>query len=340
MGGASEDKRIVCVYDVTDGTVNTAVFGSSDFSVNSIQSIEIDGVNQPTIAKSYLMSAGEHTMKIKMVDDTTIPRNMFYGITALKSLYLPKNFKTIIKQAFRQCSNLISVDMPGIETIGYLGFYNCTKLPAIDLTNVKYLEDGVFYGCSLLADVGSVANLIGISYASDYGEFGKTKVSGDFVFSSFTGTGISASLFNECSGVTSVSFPLSEYTKIGHHAFYKTGIESFVVREGCTELNNHSFGGNATLQYLDLPSTLTTWNGYACYNCTKQKVLVCRAATPPTGLNAYSFLNIASTCKVYVPSASISAYESATGWLKLAGKYVALEGSWYETHREIDPNDE
>ena len=337
MGG-SEDKRIVCTYNISDGTANTYVFSSqNNFKTNTIQSVEIDGVLQQSVEKSYLLSTGEHVLKIEVKDNSTVPTYMFYGVTTLESAYLPKNFKTISAQSFRGCSELVDIDMPGIERIGYLGFYHCTKLPAVDLSNCKYLEGGVFEGCSLLADVGSVANLIDMSYTS-HGEFGETKVSGNFVFSSFTGTGISANLFNQCSGVTSVSFPLSEYTKIGASAFYQTSIEEFVVREGCTELNNHTFGGSkSALQYLDLPSTLTAWNGYACYLCNKNKVIVCRATTPPAGMNANSFNAIPADCKVYVPSASISAYESATGWTKLTGRYVAIEGTWYENHRSLGP---
>lgn len=120
------------------------------------------------------------------------------------------------------------------------------------------------------------------------------------------------------------------------------GLQSFAVREGCTTLNNHSFSGGSW-RYIDLPSTLTKWNGFALWENKNQKVIVCRATTPPpvgnTAGNQTSFANVPATCKLYVPQASISLYEAAAGWDRFIGRYLPIEGSWYETHRSLDPNE-
>lgn len=60
------------------------------------------------------------------------------------------------------------------------------------------------------------------------------------------------------------------------------------------------------------------------------ETLICRATTPPTIASNDSFYNLPSTCKVYVPQASLNSYKSAAVWSKLANQYLPIEGSEYE----------
>jgi hypothetical protein len=293
---------------------------------------------------------------------TSLSTDAFMDCSSLTELLLPDGITYIPNRCFFNDINLLSINLENVTKVDNLCFYNCKKLNNVDTSNMTYIK-GAFVGCAALtsADISNcttlddsafggctsltwldVSNIVSMSVAG--GQFGGSKLTGAFVFDSFTGTAIPNAIFDSVSTVTSVSFPNSPYTSIGAKAFEKSGITEFVIREGCTTANNHSFSAGL-LKYIDIPSTFTTWNGFVLWSNTHQKVIVCRASIPPfidktTPGGARSFDGIPTTCKIYVPSASISAYEAAAGWDRFAGRFLPIEGSWYETHREIDPNDE
>lgn len=86
------------------------------------------------------------------------------------------------------------------------------------------------------------------------------------------------------------------------------------------------------VKYADLPSSVTSIGNSNINNFASGSVLVCRATTPPTlgrGNTAAS--------KIYVPAASVAAYKAASNWSAQAGKIMQIEGTWYETHRSLEP---
>lgn len=283
----------------------------------------------------------------------------FMGCTSLTEISLHSGITSIPSRCFYGDTKLLSINLENVTRLYSLCFYNCQKLNNVDTSNVTYMESA-FRGCTSLTsvDMSSCPTLAGEVFRSctsltwidvsdivsitGSGLFYDSKVTGSFIFSSFTGTTIPESIFDSCSLVTDVQFPSSNYTSIGPRAFMSCGLQSFAVREGCTTLNNHSFSG-VNWRYVDLPSTLTTWNGFALWNNRNQKAIVCRATTPPTVGNTTgsqrSFDSVPATCKIYVPQVSISLYEAAAGWDRFAGRYLPIEGSWYETHRSLCPYD-
>lgn len=271
---------------------------------------------------------------------TSLSNDAFMNCSSLAEITLNDNITTLPRRCFYEDTNLLSINLENVTILNDLCFYNCQKLDNADISNCTTLNGSVFRGCTSLTwlDVSNIVSMAGAG-----GQFRGSKLTGAFVFDSFTGTAIPDNIFNGVSTVTSVSFPNSPYTSIGEMAFDSSGITEFVIREGCTTANNHSFS-KGPLKYIDIPSTFTTWNGFALWMNTSQKAIVCRATTPPTVGNTTgrqrSFDGVPATCKIYAPQASISLYEAAAGWDRFAGRYLPIEGSWYETHREIDPNDE
>ena len=257
---------------------------------------------------------------------TSLANNAFRGCSNLTSITLPYTITTLGERTFQADAKLSSINLSNVEKIGNLCFYNCTSLVDVDISGCITLEQGAFTNCSNLETLTSVSNIVKIGSGNE-GAFQSTKISGSLLFTSFAGSTIPVSLLNG-TPVADVQFPSSNYTSIGAFAFRNTHITSFVVKNGCTTINNHSLSGSY-FKLIDLPSTLTTWNGWVMYQNTSQEVIICRASTPPT-INSSAFSGVPSSCKVYVPSASISSYETATGWSKFAGRYIALEGSIYE----------
>ena len=83
----------------------------------------------------------------------------------------------------------------------------------------------------------------------------------------------------------------------------------------------------------------TTINNYAFNGCTALNVIVLRSTTlcKLSGTAAFTNTPYASGKaggKVYVPSALIASYQTATNWKTLFGyntcEFVAIEGSEYE----------
>ena len=119
--------------------------------------------------------------------------------------------------------------------------------------------------------------------------------------------------FRNCTNLRNVDIPRS-VTYLGATAF-----------EGCTSLQNcymdnsqidklhaSTFVGCSALITVTLPSTLTYVGEWAFHNCGFLIGLYCYATTPPEVYTG-AFDN-KSNIRLYVPSASVSAYRNASGW--------------------------
>ena len=116
-------------------------------------------------------------------------------------------------------------------------------------------------------------------------------------------------------------------------------ITEVILNEGFTTLSGAGGGygpflNTSTIKYYDFPSTTTTLQENDLCRWSATQVIVCRATTPPT-LPAQ--VNPLSSVKIYVPSASVDTYKAASNWSTLANQIYAIEGTWYETHKELEP---
>ena len=126
-------------------------------------------------------------------------------------------------------------------------------------------------------------------------------------------TSIGGFAFRNCRGLTSIEIP-SSVTSIGDSAFY-----------GCRSLTSITFGENSklastgdyafmncsSLTSIEIPSSVTSIGNYAFSNCSKLSTITVKATTPPTlGSSAIP----SNVTKIYVPSGSVSTYQSASGW--------------------------
>lgn len=128
-------------------------------------------------------------------------------------------------------------------------------------------------------------------------------------------------------------FNSNNITKLETWVFRGAKIESVVLNERCETIEGSygAFMDVATLKYIDLPSTITAISSANNFR-SSSPVIVCRATTPPTLAN-YNYASKA----VYVPAASVDAYKAATNWSSHAARIHQIEGTWYETHRELEP---
>jgi len=73
---------------------------------------------------------------------------------------------------------------------------------------------------------------------------------------------------------------------------------------------------------ITIPSSVTTIDDYAFENCWLTSA-TCEAAIPPSlGEGAFDATH---NCPIYVPAASVSAYQSASGWSTYASRIQAIQ---------------
>lgn len=76
LGKTPPDKRIICTYNILDDSVDTQIICPS-FNISTVKKIEIDGINQSVISRTYPLSAGEHIIKIGLTNNKTIGSYLF-----------------------------------------------------------------------------------------------------------------------------------------------------------------------------------------------------------------------------------------------------------------------
>ena len=101
-------------------------------------------------------------------------------------------------------------------------------------------------------------------------------------------------------------------------------MEHVVIPEGVTELKSQFLDECSELKTLELPASLTTTDDYFCKSCTKLQSVTCKAATPPAlGGEAFSGVVLAGVT-LKVPTASVSAYQSAPIWKDFKKPFLTL----------------
>ncbi|MGN0091971.1 MAG: leucine-rich repeat protein [Alistipes sp.] len=256
---------------------------------------------------------------------------------------------TIGEQAFRSCSTLESISIPDtITEIGSEAFYECGELctGGVHITDIEawckiqfgdmsanplYYAGDLYLNGQLVTDVIIPNSITSIGFCTFVGCGSITNVTiNDNV------TTIEPGAFYECTGLTTISIGQG-VTEIGECAFCSCinltsitipnnvkiiGEGSFqlceklanvTISDGVTTIGDYAFWWCIELKNATIGSGVTSIGHFAFNNCTELTNIYCKPTTPPT-LGAFVFSGIASNAKIYVPSASASAYQAATNW--------------------------
>ena len=193
---------------------------------------------------------------------------------------------TIGTNAFYGCKGLNGVNIPNsVLTIGYGAFSACSGLTKVTLPNsVNTIVGNVFSYCDNLTQI----NVDGSnnSYSSAEGvlfDKSKTRIiifpngkSGDY-FVPKSVVSIDGFAFEDCKGLTSISFPFG-LTSIGMGAF-----------QNCSGLS-----------YLTIPSTVSSINANAFFNCSNLRIVTFDGNAPTLGTGV--FYACSTEFKVYYES--------------------------------------
>lgn len=173
--------------------------------------------------------------------------------TSLTSIVLPAAITSIDKNAFAQCKNLESINLPeNLELIGDWAFYDC-GIKRLQLPNkLKHIGENAFWGCEKLS--GSIEIPSGVTKLSN-NVFGFSPIQEVKFHEALTEIGDCA--FVKCH-LKTLDLP-SSLISIGNYAFsdnwFLTGI---TIPESVKFLGTEAFSELGRIEYIKIPASITT----------------------------------------------------------------------------------
>lgn len=295
-------------YGITQVTIDDGV---ETLPVGFVQNAQITSITIPNTVKNIGSMA-------------------FYGCSKLSDMTLPESTETIGNYAFYGCSSLSSLSIPRhVNAIGWYAFDNCYGLTTLNWDAINCTTNGDMTTYNLTeVNIGSEVKKVPIGLAEG------SKITSISIPN--TVDSICNSAFNDCYHLTAVTIPNS-VTFIGYSAFSSCeSLATLSIGANVTTIDNSAFSYCTSLTDVVIPDKVYTIPRYAFYGCSGLlsvtigssvgyidynafseceglNSVTCKALTPPDAY--YPFSNVTyTTATLYVPSASISSYQSAYYW--------------------------
>ena len=269
---------------------------------------------------------------------TSIGDYAFQGCTSLTFITIPDSVTSIGKGAFSGCENLSDIDIPdSVIDLGDEAFSGCKGLTSIVIPyGVTRIDDGAFAECSELVSVTIPETVISIGKSAFESCFKLTDV---IIPSSVTSIGFSA--FASCTSLTTIVIPTQVTTIEGFTFWSCYSLVNVTIPEGVTSIGYDAFDMCPSLTSITIPNSVTaierrafaesgltgiiipenvnSIEEWAFNGCTALTHITVHAVNPPSDVTASTFANT-NDCLIYVPSASLNAYKTATDWSDYASR--------------------
>ena len=245
----------------------------------------------------------ESLKKIDIPDGVkSIGNNAFAGCKSLEKITIPEGVTSIDFYAFLDCVNLEKVKIPeSIKEISYRAFYNCTNLKSINLPRgISDIGFEALDGTALYNDKLNWEN--GVLYVDSVLISAEKSIDGAYEIKQGT-TLVASAAFNECYGLTSVTFPAG-VSGLCDSAFLSCdGLSAVRLPDGLISIGDFAFSHCTGLMDVSIPDSVT-YIGYGAFE--------------DSGIyNAFNF----DGNVFYIDNALIRASEN------LSGKYAIKEGT-------------
>ena len=221
------------------------------------------------------------------------------------------DLETIEEYAF-SASDLTSIDLGNVTSIGTRAFYDCDKLTYVDLGRVTVIPEEAFSSCNSLSDI-DLTYVTNIGYSA-FDFCGLTEADLTSV------TSLGGSAFRFCVDLTSVKLG-SNLTSIEGSAFFACENLAEIDLSHITAIGDFSFFGCANLSSVDLSNATSIGSSAfgGCNNLTDIRLGNRKdRALPTVGTTPFSTLQ---TVTVY---ADFSAEEEAACQQTIAGWFISV----------------
>ncbi len=241
---------------------------------------------------------------------TVIADGLFCGCSALPYIEIPKGVTTIGESAFSGCSSFSELAIPaGVTTIGGSAFSGCSGLTEMALpSGVTEIAEFLFFGCRGLTSVTIPDGVTSIGemafgYCESLPDINIPEGVEQFGDRAFFG----------CSGLTSIEIPLGTKV-IGERAYMDcSGLKNVTISNTVESIGKLAFNGCTSLTGVSIGSGVTTLDYWAFNGCSALTSITCKAEVPPV-CEISVFDGVNKSIPVYVPKASVKAYQDAFDW--------------------------
>lgn len=224
--------------------------------------------------------------------DTTIGDGLISG-TLLE--YASNNLTIIRDYAFYYNNTIKAISAPNVKSIAKYAFYKTTYLQTITIPSVTSIREQAFYN--------SAVREINVPVLTTLGD----------------------KAFYGCSLLTTFNAPLIE--TLGSNAFQNCSKLQTVHIPNIKSISHYCFSSCSKLESIDLHNC-TAINHYAFQSCNALASLILRSSTLCT-LGVYVFSSTSpialGTGYIYVPSALLEDYKTATNWSDYASQFKTIE---------------
>ena len=229
--------------------------------------------------------------------------------------YLPSQSSVNMSGMFQNCQSLTSLDLNYLNTSKVTNmnslFYGCSSLTSIDVSNFDTSNvtnmSQLFYECQSLTSI-DVSNFDTSNVTDMLGMFQGCSSLTSIDVSNFDTSNViyMNSLFYDCQSLTSLDLSHIDTSNV---------TDMLGMFDGCSSLTS--------IDVSNFDTSNVTYMGYMFDDCDSLQYLIIDSQT--FKFIAKDEITLPSTCKILVPQALISTYQSASYWSEHASKFDAIE---------------
>lgn len=173
--------------------------------------------------------------------------------------------------------------------------YNSYLLNALTIpNNVTTINGGAFYACSSLTHITIPSSC--------------TEIKGD-------------NTFRACRALYDLSLP-KQATTVSSLSIFRDNQIINIALPNFTTITEYMLAIGGVITKMVIPSTVTSIAANAFNGNSGMKEYHFRSTTPPTLADANAFTSIPADCVIYVPSGSLSSYQTANVWSDFASYMI------------------